>query len=225
MAVKVGGIADVAVPTAEEGQAPDQSGVRQRILRTTFSLIGREGFGALSNRRIAAEAGISLGSLTYHFPSQEDLLRECLEVFVEEEVARLEGIAADIRARCPTPEQIALEVQQLANESVVNPDRTAELELHLRAARDPALRETSRRCFAAYEGVAAAALEALKVPDPARHARTVVATITGLGMQWKSSGSEEAVGLADALLAIVVGAKASAPRPPRDRKSDTGGDS
>ncbi len=128
-------------------------------------------------------------------------------------MARLEAIAADIRSRCPSPEQIAVEVQQLASESAANQERTAELELHLRAVRDPALREASRRCFAAYEGVAAAALEALRIPDPERHARTVVAVISGLGLQWKSSGSDEAVGLADALLTIVNGARAGAGSP------------
>ena len=49
----------------------------------------------------------------------------------------MEAIAADIRARCPSPEQIAVEVQRLAAEAVAGPERIAELELHLRAARDP----------------------------------------------------------------------------------------
>ena len=192
---------------------------RERIVRATFVLIGREGIGALSNRRIAAEAGVSLGTLTYHFPSQEDLLRESLELFVEEEVARLEAIAADIRARCPTPEQIAVEVQGLAAESIADPERIAELELHMHAARDPALQAASRRCFAAYEGVAAAALEGLGVPDPERHARTVVAVITGLGLQRKGSGSGDAAGLADALLTIVSGARVRAERAAPGRTS------
>jgi TetR/AcrR family transcriptional regulator, regulator of biofilm formation and stress response len=133
----------------------------------------------------------------------------------------LEAIAADIRARCPSPEQIAIEVQQLAAESAADPERTAELELHLRAVRDPALREASQRCFAAYEGVAAAALEALQIPDPARHARTVVAVISGLGLQWKSSGTDDAAGLADALLTIVGGASALAGNPLPGRGSET----
>lgn len=177
-------------------------------MRATFALIGREGIGALSNRRIAAEAGVSLGTLTYHFASQEDLLRESLELFVEEEVERLEAIAADIRARCPTPEQIAVEVQGLAAESIADPERIAELELHMQAARDPGLQEASRRCFAAYEGLAAAALEGLGVPDPERHARAVVAVFTGLGVRQKGGGTENAAGLADVLLTLVAGAKA-----------------
>lgn len=201
-------MAIATVLAASEERAREISGSRERIVRGTFALIGREGIGALSNRRIAAEAGVSLGTLTYHFPSQEDLLRESLELFVSEEVARLEGIAADIRARCPTPEQIAAEVQGLAAESIADPERIAELELHMHAARDPALQEASRRCFAAYEGVAAAALEGLGVPDAERHARGVVAIITGLGVRQKGGGTEDAAGLADALLSFVAGARA-----------------
>ena len=217
------------MPTTSQAAAPTDRrrapATREAILRATLTLLADEGAGALSNRRIAAEAEVSLGSLTYHFPSQATLLRESLFLYVGEEVARLEAIAARFRARRPHPstEEVAAEVQRIAA-SADRPEQVAELELHLRASRDPALQDASRRCFAAYEGVAAAALEALKVPDPERHARTVVATITGLGMQWKSSGTEEAVGLADALLAIVVGAKASARQSQRDHKSDARGD-
>jgi TetR/AcrR family transcriptional regulator, regulator of biofilm formation and stress response len=182
-------------------------GTRRRILHATFELIGREGVAELSNRRIATEAGISLGSLTYHFPSQAELLRETLGLFAEEEVARMEAIAAGIRARCPGPKEIALEVQRLAAESVADAERIAELELHLRAARDPALQEASRRCFAAYEEVASAALEGLGVPEPQRHAGTVVALITGMGVRQKGGGRGDAAGLADALLTVVRGAE------------------
>ena len=188
----------------------ERRGARERILRATFALIAREGVGTLSNRRIAAEAEVSLGTLTYHFPSQADLLRECLRLFAEEEVARMEAIAADMRARCPSPEQIAIEIQQLAADSIADPERIAELELHLQAARDPQLREASRSCFAAYEGVAAAALEAVGVADSERHARAVVAVISGLGLRQKGSGTGDATGLADALLTLVAGAAARA---------------
>jgi AcrR family transcriptional regulator len=194
--------ATIAAPAEDRREAPE---TRARILRATFELIGREGIAALSNRRIARAAGVSLGSLTYHFPSQADLLRESLELHVGEEVARLEAIAADIRARCPAPEQIAAEVERHAA-AAVRSEQLAELELHLLASRDPALREASRRCFAAYEGVASAALEGLGIPEPERHAPTVVALIAGVGVRQKGSGREDAAGLADALLTIVRGA-------------------
>jgi DNA-binding transcriptional regulator YbjK len=198
----------VAEPTQAQRDKREAPDTRERILRAALELIGREGISAVSNRRIAAAAGVSLGSLTYHYPSQVDLLRDSLLLFVGEEVARLEGIAADLRARRPRPstEEVAAEIQRIASQSVERPEQVAELELHLCASRDSALRDASRRCFAAYEGVAAAALEAFGVPDAQRHARAVVALMTGMGLQRLGSGVHDASGLADALLTVVRGA-------------------
>src|SRR5262249_3328991 len=136
---------------------------RERILRTTLDLIGREGIAAVTNRRVAEAAEVSLGSLTYHFDSQLDLLRESLMLMRGEEVTRLEGIAAELRRARPGIEQVALEVERVARESPRRIQELAEIELHLQAARDRKLSDASRRCFVAYEEVAVAALEALQV--------------------------------------------------------------
>lgn len=177
---------------------------RERILRATIELIGGEGVPAVTNRRVAAEAGVALGSLTYHFPSQVDLLRESMLLFVGEEVARQEEIAAELRRREPSVEQVAAEVERVVEESSDRIQQLAEFELHLQAARDPALREASLRCFEAYEGVAAAALEMLDVPEPARHARTIVALMYGMGLR-RLAGGEDAAGVAEGLLTIFRG--------------------
>lgn len=184
------------------------AGTRERILRCTLLLIGRHGVGAVSNRRIAAESGVALGSLTYHFPSQTQLLREALLLYVEDEVKRLEDIAERLRASQPTAASVAREVELIVARSGGRLEEIAELELHLQASRDPALQEASQRCFAAYEEVAAAALSALEVPEPLRHARTVVAVMCGLGVRRLGSGRQDASGTADALLTIVQGARA-----------------
>lgn len=183
--------------------APD---TRERILRVTLELIGREGIGAITNRRVAAAADVSLGSLTYHFTSQVELLRDSLLLFVGEEVVRLEGIAAGLRRRRPSVEQVAAEVERIVGETSNRMQQLAEAELHLQAARDPALREASRRCFEAYEGVAEAALEMLSVPQADRHARSIVALMYGLSVRRLGSGEEDPTGLAEALLTIVRGA-------------------
>jgi DNA-binding transcriptional regulator YbjK len=179
---------------------------RERILRATVELIGHEGVSAVTNRRVAGAAGVALGSLTYHFPSQVDLLRESLLLFVGEEVARQEAIAADLRSRDPSVEQVVVEVERIVQESGDRIQELAEIELHLQAARDPALREASQRCFEAYEGVAAAALETLGVPDPGRHARTIVALMYGMGLRRLGTG-ESAAGVADGLLTVIRGAR------------------
>jgi AcrR family transcriptional regulator len=183
--------------------APD---TRERILRTTLHLIGEHGIGEVSNRAIAAAAGVSLGSLTYHFPSQTQLLREALLLYVGEEVARLAAIAAELRSSQPSVAQVAAEVERIVEGSTDRIEQVAELELHLQASRDPELHDASARCFAAYEDLAAAVLEALDVPDPARHARTVVAVMTGLGLRRLGTGDRAATGTANALLTIVRGA-------------------
>ena len=178
---------------------------RERILRATVDLIGGEGVPAVTNRRVAAAAGVSLGSLTYHFPSQVDLLRESLLLFVGEEVARQEEIAAKLRGSEPSVEQVAAEVERIVEESANRIQQLAEIELHLQAARDPALREASLRCFEAYEGVAAAALEMFDVPEPERHARTIVALMYGMGLRRLATGKRDASGVAEGLLTVVRG--------------------
>jgi DNA-binding transcriptional regulator YbjK len=186
------------------------SDTRKRILHATLRVIAAGGVGAVSNRRVAAEAGVALGSLTYHFPSQTDLLRESLLLYAAEEVARLEALAAELRRGTagggPSAEQAAAVVEQVAARDAGRPEEIAELELHLHASRDPALHDASRRCFAAYEAFARAALDALGVPEPERHARTVVALLCGLGVRRLGTGEHAAEGTAEALLTVIRGA-------------------
>ena len=183
---------------------------RERILRTTLDLIGREGIAAVTNRRVAEAAEVSLGSLTYHFDSQLDLLRESLMLMVGEEVVRLEGIAAELRRNRLRIEQVAVAVEQVVRETGRRIQELAEFELHLQAARDPELRDASQRCFVAYEDVAEAALEALQVPNAKAQARSIVALMYGLGLRRLGTGEEDPAGLAAALLTIVRGAQVDA---------------
>jgi AcrR family transcriptional regulator len=203
------------VPTPTKGrEAPEAIDrrrapeTRERILRATLALLAEEGTAALSNRRIAAAADVALGSLTYHFPSQASLLRESLLLYAGEEVARLEAIAAALRERHPSPEEVAAEVEALVGRPRGGPGPLAELELHLPAARDPELQEASARCFAAYEALAASALGTLGVVDPARHASAFVALITGLGVRRLGTGAADAEAVTSALLTLLRGALA-----------------
>lgn len=188
--------------------ASRETDTRENILRATLALIGREGIAAVTNRRVAAAAGVSLGSLTYHFPSQVDLLRESLLLYVGEEVARLEAIAAEMRGASITVEEVAEEVERVVAAAAARSEQVAEIELHLRASRDPGLQEASRRTFAAYEAFAAAALEGLGLPDPERHAPAVVALITGMALRTLGSGGEWRPDLSGALLTLVRGTSA-----------------
>lgn len=203
------------MPTpTKDSEAPEQVDrrrapeTRERILRATLALLAEEGTAALSNRRIAAAAGVSLGSLTYHFPSQASLLREALLLYVGEEVARLEQVAAALREREPSLEEVAADVQALIGRPSGGPGPLAELELHLQAARDPELQEASARCFAAYEALTVDALAALGVADPAGHSSAFVALVTGLGVRRLGTGADESEAATGALLTLLRGALA-----------------
>lgn len=181
---------------------------RERILHVTLDIIGRDGIAAVSNRRVAKESGVSLGTLSYHFPQQSALLRECLLGYVGAEVDRIDAIADRVRARQPhpTPSEISAEVQRAIAEGLERTEPLAEMELHLQAARDPELREASRGCFVAYQQLAAASLEALGVPDPSRHAPAIVAVMYGMGLQQLGTARPEAGAMMAALVTIVRGA-------------------
>jgi len=200
--------------TAKRAEVPEQVDrrrapeTRDRILRATLALLAKEGTAALSNRRIAAEAEVSLGSLTYHFPSQASLLREALLLYVGEEVARLEAVAATLREREPSLEEVAGDVQGLIGRPSGGPGPLAELELHLQAARDPELQDASARCFAAYDTLATSALGTLGIADPGRHASAFVALITGLGVRRLGTGAADSEAVTGALLTLLRGALA-----------------
>ena len=47
---------------------------RERILAAALDLIAEEGVAGVSHRKIAARAGVPLGSMTYHFTGIDELL-------------------------------------------------------------------------------------------------------------------------------------------------------
>jgi AcrR family transcriptional regulator len=179
---------------------------RDRILQATLRLIGEQGVGAVTNRAVARAAGVSLGSLTYHFPSQADLLRESLNRFVDDEISRITGLLGRFRTSGLTPDELADEAQKAIADFSHGPEEIANLELHLQAARDPQVRDAAERSISAYDRLATAVLTAMGIPDAERHAPTVVALFYGLAIRRLSTGDTAASGTADALRLLLHGA-------------------
>ena len=63
---------------------------RERIIAATLDLIAEEGVAGVSHRKIAARAGVPLGSMTYHFAGIDELLREAFTRFADHIVAVFE---------------------------------------------------------------------------------------------------------------------------------------
>jgi AcrR family transcriptional regulator len=179
---------------------------RERILRATMRLIGESGVCAVTNRAVAKAAGVSLGSLTYHFPSQADLLRESLNRFVDLEIERITARLEQLRDAGVDADQAAEEVEKAIVGFSYGPEEIASLELHLQAARDPELRAAAERSIEVYDRLATAILTALGIPDAEQHAPTVVALFYGLAIRRLSTGDTTATGTADALRLFLHGA-------------------
>lgn len=94
--------------------APNEAGAatRERILAAALDLGGREGLEALTTRRVAAEAGVNLGLLHYHFASKDALVRETLQSFVGQLLATITE-AGDSLVEAP-PSAILVEIFTLA---------------------------------------------------------------------------------------------------------------
>lgn len=181
---------------------------KDRIIQAALELIAGEGIAALTNRAVARRAAVSLGSLTYHFPSQADLLRECLDAHLRERVEWIEAAAKELRQRRLGSSELGIEIERLSAAAAGGPGFITELEIHLHAARHPLLQEASRRCFLAYEAFASTAMERLRIPDPERHAAHVVALMLGVGLRGRSTSRPADGGLAEALQTIARGAAA-----------------
>ncbi|MCU1684790.1 MAG: TetR/AcrR family transcriptional regulator [Amycolatopsis sp.] len=178
---------------------------RETILRAALKVIGEQGVAGLTNRRIVADAGVSLGTLTYHFPSQTELLRQAMVLFAQEETARLGTLVEAHHAENLSLEQAAALVQHVIEQLPFGTDEIAPHELYLQAGRDPALREASQSCFAAYDELAITILRALHVPDPERLAGPVVALVAGLQLRRLATGAP-GTHVAESLMMLIRGA-------------------
>ena len=56
--------------------APQSAPTRERILHAAVEILNAEGFGALTQTRVAEKAGVRQSHVTYYFPVRNDLLRE-----------------------------------------------------------------------------------------------------------------------------------------------------
>jgi DNA-binding transcriptional regulator YbjK len=162
---------------------------RQRIIAAVLRIIGDDGVAGVTNRRIAQEAGVSLGSVTYHFATQQDLLRESLRHFVTEETKRFGDLAKESRTECADLEQVADIVGQVAEATGSDSERIAPYELYLHAGRDPELRAAAAECFAAYDKLAETVLASIGVKDADQVASAVVGMVMGLKLRALATGA------------------------------------
>jgi DNA-binding transcriptional regulator YbjK len=84
-------MADVSATTGTRAEASER--VRAAIVAATVRIVAREGVSAVTHRRVAAEADVSLSSTTWHFADKADILIAALRWTAAREVSRIAAIA------------------------------------------------------------------------------------------------------------------------------------
>jgi DNA-binding transcriptional regulator YbjK len=79
-------------------RAKASADVRDAIVAATVAIVARDGVGAVTHRRVAGLAGVSLSSTTWHFGSKDDILEAALRWTAQREVERVGAMAERIAA-------------------------------------------------------------------------------------------------------------------------------
>lgn len=120
----------------------DPQGRRRAMLEVAAQEMAEHGYQALTHRRVAERAGVSLSSTTYHFTSLDDLRVSALELLVDQVEDDLRQFAREIAGCAGRPADIAAGfAAQLRDHSGLQ----AEMVLYYAGLYDPKLRPLARR--------------------------------------------------------------------------------
>lgn len=165
---------------------------RERILAAAAHVFARHGYSAGTTNRIAAEAGLSIGSLYQYFPNKDAILVELVRRHVDEGTAALAGRLAALTRRPSLENLIGVVVDAMLDNHVGDPrlhqvlfeeaPRPRELLDELHAIEEAAV--------GAVEGVLRAD-PAVRVADTAMAARLVVAAVESLVHRYVSSRPDD----------------------------------
>jgi TetR/AcrR family transcriptional regulator, regulator of biofilm formation and stress response len=149
------------------------------ILEATLRLIARGGVDAVRYRDVAAGAGVPLGTVSYHFPSRELLLRAAFSHFLAGNTRALGALRE--RFSLSTARGLAAFLTEVLRVDFADPERgyLAEFELILYAGRDPVIAEALAAWDRSVLAELAVTLERLGVPAPNAAARTLLDVMRG----------------------------------------------
>ncbi|HUA35114.1 MAG TPA: TetR family transcriptional regulator [Candidatus Binataceae bacterium] len=177
-------------------------GRRREILAAALRVIAAGGADAVTHRRVASEAKVPLGSLTYYFESREEMIREAFRFYIDEATEFMLEIERNIPMA--TAADIVELIAEIMRREFMQPEMLrAEYEMILHASRD----EQVAKEFAAWErGLEmrlAAPLELLGAERPVAAARTILHLVRGFELEQIAHRAEELGDLRMRLTAVV----------------------
>lgn len=165
--------------------------VQDAIVAATVSIVAREGVAAVTHRRLAAEAGVSLSSTTWHFAKKTDILMAGLRWTAAHEVARIGEIADRMGDTGFDPAAWAEELAEwLIGQVTTERERAVALyRLQIELYGDPGAREVHRAWGRGLRALGERAIEHSATSDV--DIRLVVAALDGLRLSVILAGEED----------------------------------
>jgi DNA-binding transcriptional regulator YbjK len=177
-------------------------------MQAALRIIGRAGVDGVTHRSVAAEAGLSVGAVTHHFRTRDELVDAALRFAVTREVGRLRTLALELQTkafdtRAWTQGLAAWYARDLARDPETH---IACYEAFLAGARQARYRPLVREWFDTYHQSAGLALRAAGSKRPDEHAQVFVAALMGLVQQQLAQPRRDFQQTAAAALATLVAA-------------------
>lgn len=180
----------MSAPTGTRAEASER--VREAIVAATVRIVAREGVAAVTHRRLAAEAGVSLSSTTWHFAAKADILEAALVWTARQEVARIAEIAdrleGDFDPAAWADELADWLLGQVTGEREV---AVALYRLQIELLGSPGAREVHREWGRSLRALGDRVLENSATLTPDLDIRLVVAALDGLRLSVLSAGDPD----------------------------------
>lgn len=152
------------------------------LLDAALAIVAEQGVGAVTVRAVAERAGVSPGTVSYHFASADDLLVRALEHGALQTAQMLEQLALDLQVTGGPVDSWARAFASALAEHLHEhrAHHIACFELQLMVARRPELAPITTKIHLAYARVARMVAQAHGAPDPDTAALGLTALVTGL---------------------------------------------
>jgi len=155
---------------------------RRAIMRATLRVVAEGGLDRVTHRRVAAAAGVPLGSTTYYFASRDDLIRQSFQLYLDESTKVLGDLAREYPEI--TVENLVAYLVELARREFERPGLVlAEYELILAAARDASLARDLKSWERGRIAELAEWLERIGASRPVESARSVLQLMRGYELE------------------------------------------
>lgn len=175
-------------PTGPNGKGPNSKGpLRKRELaEAALRCLQQGGYATLTARKIATEAGLSLGHVSYHFATMADLLSAAYELASDQLRQTSVGLQ-DGKTTALDRLEAFLHAGFTAQFLAPGPLRMR-IDLWSAALSHPAIADTERALYDRYRAELVTLLDAIAVPGKSEQIAVVcdmiMATLDGIWLDW-----------------------------------------